>query len=74
MCESEVAQLCLTRDPHGLQPSRLLHPWDFPGKSTGVVPLPSLNKVAKAVKFIEVGSRRVAATDWRGAANGGAVQ
>ena len=22
--------------PHGLQPSRLLHPWDFPGKSTGV--------------------------------------
>ena len=22
--------------PHGPQPSRLLHPWDFPGKSTGV--------------------------------------
>ena len=22
--------------PHELQPSRLLHPWDFPGKSTGV--------------------------------------
>ena len=22
--------------PHGLQPSRLLHPWDFPGRSTGV--------------------------------------
>jgi len=22
--------------PHGLQPSRLLYPWDFPGKSTGV--------------------------------------
>ena len=22
--------------PHGLQPSRLLLPWDFPGKSTGV--------------------------------------
>ena len=22
--------------PHGVQPSRLLHPWDFPGKSTGV--------------------------------------
>ena len=22
--------------PHGLQPSRLLHPWDFPGKSAGV--------------------------------------
>ena len=23
--------------PHGLQPTRLRHPWDFPGKSTGVV-------------------------------------
>ena len=22
--------------PHGLQPTRLLRPWDFPGKSTGV--------------------------------------
>ena len=25
-----------TQWPHGLQPSRLLRPWDFPGKSTGV--------------------------------------
>ena len=24
------------RVPHGLQPTRLLHPWDSPGKSTGV--------------------------------------
>ena len=22
--------------PHGLQPTRLLSPWDFPGKNTGV--------------------------------------
>ena len=22
--------------PRGLEPTRLLHPWDFPGKSTGV--------------------------------------
>ena len=22
--------------PHGLKPTRLLRPWDFPGKSTGV--------------------------------------
>ena len=22
--------------PHGLQPTRLLRPWNFPGKSTGV--------------------------------------
>ena len=28
--------------PHRLQPTRLLHPWDFPGKSTTLgVPLPS---------------------------------
>ena len=26
--------------PHGLQPTRLLHPWDFPGKSTGVGYIP----------------------------------
>ena len=32
--ESEVAQSCLTlSDP---MDSRLLHPWDFPGKSTRV--------------------------------------
>ena len=22
--------------PHGLQPTRIFHPWDFPGKSTGL--------------------------------------
>ena len=31
------AQSCLTLlQPHGLQPNRLLWPWDFPGKNTGV--------------------------------------
>ena len=34
--ESEVAQSCPTEQPHGLQPTGLLRPWDFPGKSTGV--------------------------------------
>ena len=34
--ESEVAQSCPTLRPHGLQPTRLLRPWDFPGKNTGV--------------------------------------
>ena len=34
--ESEVAQPCPTQWSHGLQPTRLLCPWDFPGKSTGV--------------------------------------
>ena len=29
-------QSCLTLRPHGLQPSRVLCPWDFPGKNTGV--------------------------------------
>ena len=24
------------QQPHGLQPSRILHPWDFPGRNTGV--------------------------------------
>ena len=32
-----VAQSCLTLwRPHGLLPIRLLCPWDFPGKNTGV--------------------------------------
>ena len=31
------AQLLAT---HGLEPTRLLHPWDFPGKSTGVSGVP----------------------------------
>ena len=35
--ESEVAQLCPDSvRPHGLQPTRLLRPWEFPGKNTGV--------------------------------------
>ena len=37
--------------PHGLQPTRLLRPWDFPGKSTGVgVPLPSLTCMLMSLK------------------------
>ena len=31
-----VTQSCLTLKPHGLQPTRLLCPWDFPGKNTAV--------------------------------------
>ena len=35
-----VAKLCLTLvQPHGLQPVRLLCPWDFPGKKTGKCPV-----------------------------------
>ena len=29
-------RICNPQRSHGLQPTRLLHPWDFPGKSTGV--------------------------------------
>ena len=41
--------------PHGLQATRLLHPWDFPGKSTGVgchCLLQSNKKVADKVRKI----------------------
>ena len=31
-----VPQACLTLQPHGLWPARLLCPWDFPLKNTGV--------------------------------------
>ena len=31
-----VTQSCPTLlQPHGLQPTRLFHPWNFPGKNTG---------------------------------------
>ena len=33
-CECSVMSDSL--QPHGLQPTRLLCPWDFPGKNTGV--------------------------------------
>ena len=34
--KSEVTQSCPTLLPHGLYPTRLLRPWDSPGKNTGV--------------------------------------
>ena len=36
MCESEKWKEVAQSWPHGLQPTRLFHPWDFPGKTTGV--------------------------------------
>ena len=35
MC-AKWLQSCLTLRPHGLEPARLLCPWDSPGKNTGV--------------------------------------
>ena len=37
--------------PHGLQPTRLLHPWDFPGKSTGVGCHPLLHIFTYSISF-----------------------
>ena len=34
-CPCMHTQLCLTLQPHRLQPTRLLCLWDFPGKNTG---------------------------------------
>ena len=51
--------------PHGLQPTRLLHPWNFPGKSTGVGCHCLLRcEVLRGVKFIETKSKRVVAWGW----------
>ena len=37
LCYCLVTKLCLTLlQPQGLEPTRLLCPWDFPGKNTGV--------------------------------------
>ena len=33
---AKLLQSCQTLKPHGLQPTRLLCPWDSPGKNTGV--------------------------------------
>ena len=42
--------------PHGLQPTRLLRPWDFPGKSTGVATAFSKRKLS--VDEFELGAWR----------------
>ena len=33
---AKLLQSCLTLQPHRRQPTRLSHPWDSPGKNTGV--------------------------------------
>ena len=53
--------------PHGLQPTRLLRPWDFPGKSTGVGChhlLLHLYEVPRIVKIMEIESRSVVPNSW----------
>ena len=36
LCYAKSLQLCPTLRPHRQQPTRLPHPWDSPGKNTGV--------------------------------------
>ena len=59
-------------EPHGLQPTRLLCPWDFPGKSTGVgchcllhmrYEIPRY-EIPRIVKFTET-ERMVVSKDWQ---------
>ena len=54
-----------SKQPHGLQPTRLLHPWDFPGKSTGVGCHcllqhihTTIYKISEVLEFIQVLSAR----------------
>ena len=35
LAAAKSIQSCPTLQPHGRQPTRLLHPWDSPGKNTG---------------------------------------
>ena len=61
--------------PHRLQPTRLLHPWDFPGKSTGVgchfllqriFPTQGSNPVSRIVgRCFIVWATREACIPWR---------
>ena len=36
VCACVCSAMSNSLPPHGLQPTRLLHPWDSPGKNTGV--------------------------------------
>ena len=54
--------------PHGLQPTRLLRPWDFPGKSTGVgchIHLQSRNRVTDVENKLAVTKERNGVMNWR---------
>ena len=54
--------------PHGLQPSRLLRPWDFPGKSTVVgchcLLQPSISMAEKDSRVQRASVRWLYLTDW----------
>ena len=57
--ESEVAQLCLIlSNPMDCSPTRLLRPWDFPGKSTGVGLTQKVSEIHNFGMFMEASSCR----------------
>ena len=48
-----LSVVCNPSQPHGLWPSRLLCPWDFPGKNTGLVAISSSKAVIKNLPGIQ---------------------
>ena len=59
-CESEVTQSCPTQRSHGLQPTRLLHPWDFSRQEYwSGSPLPSPLIELRHIKFINSYKRKL---------------
>ena len=53
--------------PHGLQPTRLLHPWDFPGKNTGWVAISFSNAWKWKGKVKLLSHVRLFTTPWTAA-------
>ena len=53
-----------SQPPHGLQPTRLLRPWDFPGKSTGVGSLGYSVYSLSETTFEPLGLDRVGGNTW----------
>ena len=60
-------QSCPTVRPHGLQPTRLLRPWDSPGKNTGVGCHLLLQCMKVEVKVKSLSCVRLLATPWTAA-------
>ena len=57
---SSVIKACPTLGPHGLEPTRLLCPWNFPSKNTGVgchFLLQGIFPTVRALQTIYIGTR-----------------
>ena len=60
---AKLLQLCPTLRPHRRQPTRLPHPWDSPGKNTGV----GCHFLLQCVKVKSLSRVRLLATPWTAA-------